>query len=209
MVFSVVDGKVVKPAMPQGTQLGRAVVYQGGFGYEYTVAGDYTTDRVAFFDETGKMLSEPGTEGRLENRSLDVPIVGSKSKNLILALAGQQILVLPPSGPGPYARLIGYRFLVSTDAEHRLWQQFDLRTREAGKTCEGESLWTYYIASDGEVVVALDEGDGLVQGVDLTTCDVLWSIPGSAPNEAKEVWKVHTTLVQRTNDKLFSLVAPK
>src|SRR5690242_20427563 len=92
VVFSVVDGKVVKPAMPQGTQLGRAVVYQGGFGYEYTVAGDYTTDRVAFFDETGKMLSEPGTEGRLENRSLDVPIVGSKSKNLILALAGQQIL---------------------------------------------------------------------------------------------------------------------
>lgn len=209
VVFSVVDGKVLKPAMPQGTQLGRAVVYQGGFGYEYTVVGDYTTDRVAFFDATGKMLSEPGTEGALENRSTDLPIVGSKSKNLVLALDGQQILVLPPSGPGPYARLIGSRFLVSTDAQHLSWQQFDLRTGEAGKTCEGESLWTYYIGSDGEVAVALDEGDGLVQGVDLTTCDALWSIPGPAPTEAKEVWKVHTTLVQRTDDKLFSLVAPK
>jgi hypothetical protein len=99
--------------------------------------------------------------------------------------------------------------LVSTDAEHRVWQQYDLRTGEAGKTCEGESLWTYYIASDGDVVVALDEGDGLIHGVDLTTCDVLWSVPGSAPNEAKEVWKVHTTLIQRTDDKIFSLVAPR
>jgi hypothetical protein len=209
VVFSVVDGKVVKPAMPQDIQLGRAVVYQGGFGYEYTVTGDYTTDRVAFFDETGKLLTEPGTEGSLENRSTDLPIVGSKSKNLVLTLEGQQILTLPPSGPSPYARLIGSRFLVSTDAEHRVWQQYDLRTSQAGKTCEGESFWTYYIGSDGKVVVARDEGDGLVQGVDLTTCDVLWSIPGPRPNEAKEVWKVHTTLVQRTDDKLFSLVAPK
>jgi len=28
-------------------------------------------------------------------------------------------------------------------------------------------------------------------------------------NETKDVWKVNTTLVQRTNDELFSLVAPK
>jgi hypothetical protein len=209
VVFSVVDGRVVKPAMPQGIQLGRAVAYQGGFGYEYTVAGDYTTERAVFFDDTGKKLSEPAVEGTLEHRSLDVPIVGSKSKDIVLTLDGGQLLQLPPSGPSPYARLIGSRFLVSTDAEHRVWQQYDLRTGEAGKTCEGESLWTYYIASDGEVIIALDEGDGLVQGVDLTTCDVLWSIPGSAPNEAKEVWKVHTTLVQRTDDKIFSLVAPK
>lgn len=209
VVFSVVDGHVVKPDMPPGTDLGRAVVYQGGFGYEYTVAGDYTTERVAFFDNTGKKLSEPATEGTLENRSLDLPLVGSKTNDVVLTLDGQRVLQLPPSGPSPYARLIGSRFFVSADAKQRVWQQFDLRTGEAGKTCEGESLWTYYIGSDGEVVVALDEGDGLVQGVDLTTCAVLWSIPGPASNEAKEVWRVHTTLIQRTDDKLFSLVAPK
>jgi hypothetical protein len=209
VVFSVVDGHVVKPDIAPGTDLGRAVVYQGGFGYEYTVAGDYTTERVAFFDNTGKKLSEPRVEGTLENRSLDIPLVGSKTNDVVLTLDGQRVLGLPPSGPSPYARLIGSRFLVSADAKQRVWQQFDLRTGEAGKTCEGESLWTYYIGSDGEVVVARDEGDGLVQGVDLTTCAVLWSIPGPAPSEAKEVWKVHTTLVQRTDDKLFSLVAPK
>lgn len=208
VVFSVVDGTVVAPEMPQGTQLGRAVVYPGGFGYEYTTAGDYATERVAFFDDTGKKLGEPTMEGALENRSLDVPMVGSKAKNVAITLEGQQLLELPPSGPRPYARLIGSRFLIATDPDHRMWQQFDLRTGEAGKTCEGDTLWTYYIASDGEVAVALDEGDGLVQGVDLATCDVLWSIPGPAPTEAKEVWKVNTTLVQRTNDRLFSLVAP-
>lgn len=208
VVFSVVDGKVVAPAMPAGTQLGRAVVYPGGFGYEYTTAGDYATERVAFFDDTGRKIGESTIEGTLENRSLDVPIVGSKAKNVVITLEGQQLLDLPPSGPRPYARLIGSRLFIATDADHRAWHQFDLRTGEAGKTCEGENLWAYYIASDGKVVVALDEGDGLVHGVDLATCDVLWSIPGSAPNEAKEVWKVNTTLVQRTNDRLFSLVAP-
>ncbi|MFN3005215.1 hypothetical protein [Mycolicibacterium wolinskyi] len=208
VVFSVVDGKVVAPAMPEGAQLGRAVVYPGGFGYEYTTAGDYATERVAFFDDTGTKIGEPTTEGTLENRSLDVPMVGSKAKNVVITLEGQQLLELPPSGPRPYARLIGTRLFIATDADHKVWHQFDLRTGEVGQTCEGESLWTYYIASDGEVVVALDEGDGLIHGVDLATCDVLWSIPGSAPNEAKEVWKVNTTLVQRTNDRLFSLVAP-
>lgn len=208
VVFSVVDGRVVHPKMPQGAQLGSAVVYSDGLGYEYTTAGDYATERVAFFDGTGKVLSEPTAEGKLETRSLDVPIIGSTSRNVVITPEGKQLLVLPPSAPRPYARLIGSRLLIATDADHRVWEQFDLRTGEAGKTCEGESLWSYYIASDGEVAVALDEGDGLVVGIDLTTCNTLWSIPGSSPDEAKEVWKVHTTLVQRTDDRLFSLVAP-
>lgn len=209
LVFSVADGKVVKPVMPDGVQLGRAVVYPGGFGYEYTTAGDYTAERVAFFDSGGNKLGEPATTGTLETRSLDVPIVGSKARDLVLTVEGQQLLELPPSVPSPYARLIGSRFFVASDADHRVWEQFDLRTGEAGKTCHGESLWTYYIGSDGEVAVARDEGNGLVAGVDLTTCDVLWSIPGPASHEAKEVWKVNTTLVQRTNDRLFSLVSPR
>jgi len=36
----------------------------------------------------------------------------------------------------------------------------------------------------------------------------LWSLPGSTQSEAKDVWKVNTTLIQRVNDELFSLVAP-
>lgn len=104
------------------------------------------------------------------------------------------------------ARLIGSRFLVATDAQRVEWQQFDLDTGNAGKTCEGDSLKHYYIASDGEVAVVTGNRSP-AQGMDLATCEVLWSIPGSAPNEARDMWKVNSTLVQRSNDRLFSLVA--
>lgn len=208
VVFSVVDGTVVKPSLPQGVQLGQAIVYRGGFGYEYTTVGDITTDRVAFFDNAGNKLSEPEPGGALATRSVDLPIVESQSNDRVFTLDGRKLLELPRSSAPPNARLIGTRFYVATDADHRVWQQFDLRTGEAGNTCEGDSLGFYYIASDGEVVVALG-GDGLARGVDLATCETLWIISGSAPKEAKEVWKVHSTLVQRTNDRIFSLVAPQ
>ncbi len=208
VVFSVVDGRVVKPSIPQDVQLGRAVVYPGGFGYEYTPAGDYTRERVAFFDDTGKKLSDPALEGKLDNGSLDLPMISAKTSRTVFSLDGMKLLEVPPSMPAADARLIGPRFYFAADSDHRVWQQFDLGTGEAGKTCEGDSLGVYYIASDGEVAVALGD-DGLAQGVDLATCETLWSIPSPAPNEAKEVWKVYTTLVQRTNDKIFSLVAPR
>ncbi len=96
---------------------------------------------------------------------------------------------------------------VSTDPDNRRWQQFDTRTGKAGKTCEYDSLGAYYIGSDGEVVVG--HGDGApARGVDLATCETLWSIPEPRSGEAKEVWKVGTALIQRTDDTIFSLVAP-
>lgn len=207
VVFSVVDGRVVKPQIPQDVQLGRAVVYPGGFGYEYNPANDFTTERVAFFDDMGNKLSEPASDGRLDSSSFDMPMLTTKSKRIVLTLDGKQLLELPPSDPAADARMIGTRFFVAADRDERAWQQFDLRTGDAGETCEGDSLGYQYIASDGEMAVALT-GETPAQGIDLATCETLWSIPGPAPNEAKEVWKVHTTLVQRTNDRLFSLVAP-
>ena len=141
-------------------------------------------------------------------RSLDLPTVRSASSDRIFTIDGRRLLELPPSDPSPDARLIGSRFYISTDPDHRVWQQFDLATGKAGKTCEGDSLGYRYIASDGGVAVARSDRTP-AQGIDLATCDILWSIPGSAPNEAKEVWKVNTTLVQRTDDRLFSLVAPR
>lgn len=135
-------------------------------------------------------------------------MVGAESNDRVFTLDGRQLLKLPPSVLRPWVRLIGTRLFVSTDPDNRTWQQFDLRTGEAGKTCEGDSLGAYYIASDGEVAVALGDRTP-AEGIDLTTCETLWSIAGSAPGEAKEVWKVNTTLVQRTDDRLFSLVAPR
>jgi hypothetical protein len=134
-------------------------------------------------------------------------MIRTKTSRIVQTLNGQQLLQQVPSIPAVEARLIGSRFYLAADADHRLWQQFDLTTGARGKTCEGNSLGFNYIGSDGEVAVVLG-GDGPAQGIDLATCEVLWSISASAPDEAKEVWKVHTTLIQRTNDRLFSLVAP-
>ena len=207
VVFSVVDGRVVTPSVPHDVQPARILVYPGGIGYEYSPEGDPTIDQVAFFDDVGKKLGEPALEGKLDNGSLDLPMISAKSSRTVFGLDGRTLLELPPSKPAADARLIGSRYYVATDADQRVWQQFDLTTRKAGKTCEGNTLGYQYIASDGEVAVALGD-DTPARGVDLATCDTLWSIPGSAPNEAKEVWKVNTTLVQRTDDTLFSLVAP-
>lgn len=208
VVFSMVDGGIVKPSMSQDVQLGRAVIYPGGFGYEYGPAGDFRTQRVAFFDDTGKKLGESNLDGSLETRSVDLPFVGSESKDIVLTITGRQLLELPPSVVSSDARLIGSRFFVANDKDHRVWRQFDLETGAPGRTCEGESLGFQYLASDGEVAVAHGARTP-AQAIDLTTCDVLWSIAGSTPDEAKEVWKVNTALVQRTNDRLFSLVAPR
>ncbi|WP_156448300.1 hypothetical protein [Mycobacterium sp. NAZ190054] len=206
VVFSAVDGRVVEPELPEGVRLWRAMVYPGGFGYEYTdVAGQ---DRVAFFDEAGNMLSALDVDGAFEARSIDVPTVSTESNKLVVTLEGRRLLELPPTVPYLDVRLTGSRFLVAADADHEVWQQFDLRTGEAGTTCEDERLKFYYIGSDGEVAVTGGE-EGVAQGIDLATCETLWTIPGSGPGEAKEVWKVDTALIQRTDDRLFSLVAPQ
>ncbi|WP_422750048.1 hypothetical protein ACN27E_21875 [Mycobacterium sp. WMMD1722] len=207
IVFSVVDGRVVEPELTSDVQLGKAVVYPGGFGYEFHPADDLFKEQVAFFDERGAELAEPGVLGPLDSGSLELPMVAGKRSREVFTLDGRRLLELPPSRTATSARLIGSRFYLSSDPLTKVWQQFDLDTGNAGKNCQGDSLGPYYIASDGDVAVALGDRSP-AQGMDLATCEVLWSIPGSAPNEAKEVWKVNTTLVQRTNDRLFSLVAP-
>jgi hypothetical protein len=205
VVFSVADGQVVKPELPQDVRLWRAMVFPGGFGYEYE-AGD-GQDRVAFFDQTGALLSEIGQKGSFETRSADLPTIVMQTNDRVMTLDGRTLVELPPTVPAVEARLIGSRLFVANDPKHEEWQQFDLRTGETGKTCETDSLGFYYIASDGEVAVALGERTP-ARAVDLTTCETIWSIAGSGPGEAKEVWRVNTTLVQRTDDRLFSLVAP-
>ncbi len=51
-------------------------------------------------------------------------------------------------------------------------------------------------------------GDGTAaRAFDLTTCELILLLPGETQSEGKDVWRVNTTLVQRINDGLFSLVA--
>jgi hypothetical protein len=208
VVFSVADGKVVKPEVPQGWRFGRAIIYPGGFGYEYSATGDYFSDQVAFFNDSGRELSRPNFKGTLLTGSRDVPMVQTSSNDLVLTLDGRTLLELPKSTAMPDIRRIGERLFVANEGQQRSWQQYDLRSGASGKTCEIESLGYSYIASVGDVAV-LSGDDTPAQGYDLATCDKLWSLPGETQSEGKDVWKVNTTLIQRTNDELFSLVAPK
>jgi hypothetical protein len=207
VVFSVEDGTVVKPDVQQGERLGRAMVFPGGLGYEYQSGSD-GTERVAFFDDAGRSSRRPDLNGTLGIGSLDVPLVRTETRDVFFNLEGQQLLDIPAAERMPYARLIGKRLFVTTDASVKSWQQYDLRTDTVGKTCEIEDLAFSYIASDGTVAVVVGRRTP-AQAFDLATCEPLWSIPGSTQGEAKDVWKVNTTLVQRTNDELFSLVAPR
>lgn len=205
IVFSAVDGKIVKPSLPHDVQLGKAIVYPGGFGYQYTPASDFTEDRVAFFDSSGNSLGQPTSEGILENGSPDLPMVLTAREEIVSTLAGERLLELPRTLASSTTRLIASRMFIAQGPGEE-WRQFDLRTGAEGKPCPGESLGAYFIASDGEVVVATGDTTA-AQGVDLTSCQTLWTLP-KRPDDAVRVWRVNNTLVQRAGDELFSLVAP-
>jgi hypothetical protein len=155
----------------------------------------------------GQQIVGPLLDADLQTRSVDLPLVRSQQRFRVFALDGRPLLDIPASTAAPNVRLIGTRIFITTDAAGDEWHQFNLTNGREGASCRGEGLGAYYVASDGSVAVALGDRS-LVDGVDLDTCQVIWSIPGSGTNEAKEVWKVHTTLVQRTDDRLFSLVSP-
>jgi hypothetical protein len=202
VVFSVADGKVVKPEVSQSDQLGQAVVYPGGLGYEYSASGGFSSDQVAFFDDAGALLSRPDLKGNLLVGSLDIPMMTTPSQDVVLTLSGRKLLELATT-PGLDARLIGQRLFIAAGGDDRTWRQYDLQSGGSGKTCDINDFGTYYIASDGEVAVLIGD-DSAAVGYDLTTCDKLWSLPPAG----QEVWRVNTTLVERINDELFSLVAP-
>jgi hypothetical protein len=206
VVFSVADGSIVKPVVSQDQRLGRAVVFPGGFGYEVH-SGDDSADRVAFFDDSGKLLSRPDLVGTLRIGALDLPMIETESTDTVVTIEGRHLLEIPKSTLTPYSRLIGSTLFVTTDERQRNWQQYDLRTGAGGKNCETEALGFSYIASDGAVAIAVGRRTP-AEAYDLTTCDKLWSLPGSTQGQTKDVWKVNTTLIQRTNDVLSSLVAP-
>jgi len=185
--------------------LGRAMVYPGGFAYEFTPTDDFTSDRVAFFDDVGRLLSEPDHRGTLESGSLDVPMVLTPRQELVMAIDGRQLLELPRTFPSSASRLIGSRFFVSRNSD-TTWEQYDLVDGDGGKTCTGEHLGANYIGSDGDVVVAMGETSA-AQGVDLASCEPLWTLPQQT-DEVLRVWKVHDQLIQRVGNELSSLVAP-
>jgi hypothetical protein len=206
VVFSLADGGVLKPTVPAGEEVRRAVAYPGGFAYELE-RDYYTGSGIAFFDSDGREQGRLAGEAHLLDGSDVIPLAQTETDDRVLTMAGKVLLELPKSSLMPYTRLTGTTLLVSTDEDHRLWRQFDLRTGDEGATCDKEELWYGYTGSSGDVVV-VRTAESPAEAIDLATCETLWAIPGSSKTEFKDVWRVNTTLVMRVNNELSSLVAP-
>ncbi|WP_066902002.1 hypothetical protein [Mycolicibacterium houstonense] len=209
VVFSLVDGKVLSPRMPAGEKARRAVVYPDGFAYQRE--RNYIDTGITFFDNAGREQGRLDGEAELLSASAVIPVARTDDADRILTITGKPLLELSNQKLMPYTRLAGTTLLVSTDEDHRLWRQYDLRTGDEAKTCNNEALWYSYIGSSGDDVVVTGGGrntKALAQAIDLTTCENLWSMPGSTEAEAKDIWRVNTTLVLRVNNELSSLVPP-
>jgi hypothetical protein len=215
VVFSLADGTVVHPSIPPDAKYVGAVVYPNAFGYDYGSSRD-EPKHVVFYDNSGKELGRSETEGSLDGSPLDLPMVMTETKVVVLAVDGRTLLEFPrPQGeglrremkwkPDVEARLIGTDLFVTGDVLKKSYQRYDLRTGKAGKTCDREVVGGPYAGSDGDVAVGYGRGGGPVRAVDLKTCEKLWSLP--LP-QFSEVHRVNTTLVQVSKDAISSLVAP-
>lgn len=203
IVFSVSDGATVKLSASADAQVGRAIVYDSGFGISYHDRDG--TDRVALLDESGQLLAQ--MPGSLLSTSPDVPIVEDGSTLRVVTLGGRQLLEIPKPTLQLYARLIGTTLYVASENPRlRNWQQYDLRTGTAGKTCDAEGMTDGYIGSDGEVAIMTGEPSPVAYGMDMATCETVWAIPSWPDETVREVWRINTTLLGGGKNDLFSLV---
>lgn len=210
-LISVEDGKVITPALPDGTHLEDVNFFQGGFA-AIVVAGK-EPPAAQFFNDAEKPTSDGrvhgllgGTAGNLTAVLEDRDHVGiyGPSADKLLDVGGER-----PNG----MQLIGTTLWVGetsvVDAAH--FQSYDLRTGEKGKPCAFDAA-NGYLGTDGSVFVRAplnQKSDDLAMAYDLATCDMVWSIPRTAGSSG-DVTRIGDTIVQLSDDgtELMSLVAP-
>jgi hypothetical protein len=204
-VFSLSDGRVVKPEVDDGAHLGKTEVYPGGFAAEVVV--NRKSLGIQFFDDTGKRLSGRGVDGQLKG-SPGLPIVTSSGHSAIYSPFGDKLLDLP----GGTTRLVGTTLFINENKSDAfpMWRQYDLKTGATGPACDFDML--NFLGTNGSVIVfdVTNRQAGLVaKARDLATCDTLWTLP-SRVDSVGRVWRVNTTLVRLSDDGtvLSSLVAP-
>jgi hypothetical protein len=200
-VLSVVDGRDLTPTAPAGTVLKRAIVYNGGFAYQFEQGS--TSAGVLFYNTRGRLVARRKTERYpilVNNPAMPIILDGQVFR--VYTAAGKLLASIPADTHYPQAplfRAIGtklYAYLGYSHGEH--WQQWDLLTGRPGSTCAIHL--SDYVASDGSVVLAQDEY-GMTVATDMSTCKTLWQTP--FPDNSIE--KVGTGLIAVTHDEIRSL----
>jgi hypothetical protein len=181
-VFSVIDGTEKTPRPPPGTTLKRAIVYTGGFAYQYE-AGN--SAGVLFYDPAGHQLARRELMGYNLMENTAVPIVLDQPVFRVYAPDGRETATLPAAFAYHRAPMFwtmdNNLYLRSEENLTMLqgWQQFSLDTGRPGSSCHHQVNLTSYRGSDGRIVLLEDQENQpvAVAAVDLATCQTLWRIP--------------------------------
>lgn len=205
VLFSVVDGKVLGQ-----TRDSFANVYRSGY------FGQGADDRsLRFYDADGRELNSvtvPETY-RLRSESTYVSEVGIGSLTGVDRKGGRWLLFddrgrvfanLPrPERPEDSVGVVGGR-LLTWDARGKGLQEFDIRTGEPLKHCDGISL-SNVVGTDGSIyVVRTAENVDAVPGAaafDVNTCRQVWSF------DTDRVVAVGDTLLRVTADEIAAIRA--
>jgi hypothetical protein len=217
VVFSLVDGKVMRPDLGTGTIPGSAVVYPGGFAMEIIADTEYSTPHsVAFFDDGGNRVGETKVSGSLSPFSMSLPIVEGAPLSTVFGANGAGLVQVPDRELTQNAVLIGHRLFAPESTwdgpvKVRRWRQFDLTTGAEGNTCRANM--SGYLANDGSVgifeTVRYEVTGATTFAMDLATCEKLWTTPVN-PDSFHRLWRIDDTFVELSDDgkDLQSLVAP-
>jgi hypothetical protein len=209
-VFSLKDGTEKTPTPPPGTTLKRAIVYTGGFAYQYE-AGN--TVGVLFYDPAGHLLARRELKGYNLMEATAVPIVLDQPVFRVYAPDGREAATLPAAfayHTAPMFWSMGNDLYLRSEENLTMlqgWQQFNLGTGRPGSTCHRQVDLTSYRGSDGRIVLLDDQENQpvAVAAVDVASCQTLWRImqPG-----ANRIEQLGAALVDVSPGELVSLRAP-
>ncbi|WP_133057181.1 hypothetical protein [Mycolicibacterium chubuense] len=214
IVFSLSDGRVIRPHVPAGAEQQDTLLYPGGFGARIASNGD---DEIQLFDDNGNRSAPRPVVGQFPTTKgfFDLPIISVHDVShgwVAITPRGELVFAAPKDSGGP-VRFIGSRLIINaSEFSTRGWAQYDTRSGSWGKRCTNLDLDFGYLGYDGRVAVTRDGNQTIgldTEATDLDTCERLWVI-SSAPGVWRDVWRINTTLVQLSDDgtELTSLVAP-
>ncbi|TRW88931.1 hypothetical protein FK535_01250 [Mycolicibacterium sp. 018/SC-01/001] len=215
VVFSLLDGRVLRPQVPRGAEQQDTLLFPGGFASRIETSDGQ--DHIELFDANGNRATPRTFTGGWPQllQYFDVPVVSSPvhgdSWALVTPTGG--LVFSAPTGSGEPVRLVGSRLIISaSEFSTRGWAQYNVQTGTWGKRCTNLDMDGGYIGSDGRIAVTSDGNPTIgldTEATDLDTCERLWVI-SSAPGSWRDVWRINNTLVQLSDNgtELMSLVAP-
>lgn len=177
-VFSVADGRELTPQPPPGTSFDKAVVYNGGFAYEFSTGGQKSG--VLFYDTNGTRVGRAdGTLYLLKSAETPAAFDQKNRQWRFFSSTGQPVLTVPATTEVTNFRTIGTKLYIQTRERgpDESWQQWDLRTGTAGPTCKAHLEPLDYVASDGTTAIWRDSYEVVRKAVDLSTCQTAWTAP--------------------------------